>query len=374
MINTSAKSTSPKVGFPAWIVEPFLHVDKHHIYNPMTDDSLRPVDADFSIMLDLHSGRASIDSLNQKQRGDLLQKAWLIEDCGKLSQRYYLKYVEIEASTVCNQACSFCPVSVHRREAYKMPLSLYERIVSQLQAYRHTLEGVLMLRYNEPTADSRFLDQVRILKAYDIPIGLNSNATGLTPSRVDELLRMGGLRFLSINLSTLDRSRYQNERSRDHLSLVMRNMNYIKDRPLGERMDLAVLGLGDELHKKNFRALQKHFSGSYFNVRYHEIMDRAGYLDIGQKPSGKHENLMGCEQTGSRPLQWLTVTPQGLCVLCCEDYDENYVVGDLNNETVAEVLGGQRFSEYRGWVYGVEQAPADFICRKCTFARNGSEN
>lgn len=361
------------IGSPAWIIEPFLHVDKHRIYNPMTDRSLGLAQEHFSTVTELHAGHIDVRGLSQKLRDDLKRQAWLIADEGDLSQRYYLKYVEIEASTVCNQACNFCPVSVNPRPAYKMPLTLYEKIVSQLKPYRHTMEGVLMLRYNEPTVDSRFLDQVRILKDHDIPIGLNSNATGLTPRRVDELLLMGGLRFLSINLSTLDRTRYQNERSRDHLKLVMRNMDYIKDRPVAERMDLAVLGSGDETHKNDFKAIQQHFSGSHFDVQYHEIMDRAGYLDIGHKPPGLHNNLAGCEQTGSRPLQWLTVTPQGLCVLCCEDYDEDYVVGDLNTQTVAEVLAGAGLSKLRRWAYGMEEAPADFICRKCTFARNSCD-
>ena len=367
-------STNNETGFPAWIREPFLHVDKHLIYNPMTDRTLQPGDEGFSAISDIHAGRMSVENLPENLRNSLIQKAWLIADKGDLSKRFYLKYVEIEASTTCNQACSFCPVSVNPRPAYKMPLDFYENIVSQLADYRHTMEGVLMLRYNEPTADSRFLDQVRILKAHDIPIGLNSNATGLIPRRVDELLKHGGLRFLSVNLSTMDRGRYRKERSRDHLKLVMRNMDYIKDRPLAERMDLAVLGSGDDTHKKDFEAIQQHFSGSHFDVQYHEIMDRAGYMDTGHRPSGLHTNLAGCEQTGSRPLQWLTVTPQGLCVLCCEDYDEDYVVGDLNQQTIAEVLTGPRISKLRRWAYGLEEAPADFICRKCTFARNGCDN
>jgi len=368
---TDAKSPNQDTGSAACIVEPFLHVDRKRIYNPMTDRAIHPGDPVFSTVRNLHSRRVPIKKLVQGLQNDLLRQGWLITDQPDLSQRFYLKYVEIEATTVCNQACSFCPVSVKPRADYQMPMSLYEKIVSQLVDFRHTMEGVLMLRYNEPTTDSHFLDQVRLLKRYDIPIGLNSNATGLTPRRVDDLLQQGGLKFLSVNLSTLDRARYQKERSRDHLRLVMRNMDYMKDRPVAERMDLAVLGSGDKIHKKDFKSIQKYFSGSSFDVQYHEVMDRAGHLDSGHKPAKPHSHLEGCEQTGSRALQWLTVTPQGLCVLCCEDYDEAYVVGDLNKQTVVEVLTGPRFAQLRRWVYGLEEAPADFICRKCIYARSG---
>jgi hypothetical protein len=55
-------------------------------------------------------------------------------------------------------------------------------------------------------------------------------------------------------------------------------------------------------------------------------------------------------------------------VLCCEDYDEKYVVGDLTEESVVDVLTGPKLALMRRWAYGIEDAPRDFICRGCTFA------
>ena len=98
-------------------------------------------------------------------------------------------------------------------------------------------------------------------------------------------------------------------------------------------------------------------------------MDRAGWLDVGLKPPERKAQLRGCDNVGSRPLQHLHITPAGKCVLCCEDYDERYVVGDLTSSTIAEVLESDAVATLRKWVYGIEEAPADFICRNCVFAR-----
>ena len=84
-----------------------------------------------------------------------------------------------------------------------------------------------------------------------------------------------------------------------------------------------------------------------------------------------HARLCGCDNVGSRPLEHLHITPYGKCVFCCEDYDENYVVGDLTAQTVGEVLGGPEIAQLRRWTYGQEDAPDDFICRRCIFARPG---
>ena len=92
---------------------------------------------------------------------------------------------------------------------------------------------------------------------------------------------------------------------------------------------------------------------------------------LGVLPSSDASVLpsVRCDNVGSRPLQHLHITPAGKCVLCCEDYDERYVVGDLTSSTIAEVLESDAVATLRKWVYGIEEAPADFICRNCVFAR-----
>ena len=142
---------------------------------------------------------------------------------------------------------------------------------------------------------------------------------------------MGGLRFLSINLSTIDRERYKKERGGDHVAAVLKNLDYAKDKVLAEQMDMVVLGTGNENHKRDFEEITARFAGSRFTVKYFEVMDRAGYLQIGAKPAEPIGKLCGCDNVGSRPFQHLHITPHAKCILCCEDYDEKYEVGDLNN-------------------------------------------
>jgi MoaA/NifB/PqqE/SkfB family radical SAM enzyme len=226
-----------------------------------------------------------------------------------------------------------------------------------------------MIHYNEPTADTFFVERVSMLKRYGLPPAVLTNATGLTPARVDAILEMGGLGYLSVNLSTLERERYDHDRGGDHLPLVLRNLDYLKDKPLAPTMDMAVLGRGDEIHQRDFEEIRARFAGSRFNVLFYEVMDRAGAVPIGLHPTADPgRRLCGCEQTGSRAVQWVHVTPTGRVVLCCQDYHEQYVVGDLHQEALEDILRGPRVSLLRRWVYGLEEAPADFICRRCIYA------
>ena len=339
---------------------PFLHVDADRIYNPLTDRVLVEGDAQFAALRAILDGTLS-------DGAQLEADGWLVR--GDVSRRHRLKIVSLETATACNQKCYFCPVSIAPREDQVMAEAMFESIVGQLTAFGETLESVFLQSYNEPTIDRRFLEWCRTLFAAKLPVAVLSNGSGLTPAKVDALADAGPLRFLCINLSTLDRERYARDRGEDHLGIVLRNLDYAKNVAVAADMKIVVLGTGDAVHDADFAAIGARFDGSRFAVEKHVVMDRAGWLDVGLKPPARKTHLRGCDNVGSRPLQHLHITPAGKCVLCCEDYDERYVAGDLTTSTIAEVLESEAVATLRKWVYGIEEAPADFICRNCVFAR-----
>lgn len=362
---TVATRHSPSVARTRrFLPEPFLHLGTDRIYNPLTHKTLEtgaPLYAELRAVLD--DGETPLAPAVADR---LLTEGWLIGAEHGFDRRSLLRYVSLETHTICNQSCYFCPVSVSPRESYFMPTELFESLVAQLGAYRSTLEGVFLMSYNEPTVDKRFLAQCRALLAAGLPAAVNTNGSGLTAAKVDALVTAGPLRFLSVNLSTLDREKYARDRGADQLPAVLRNLDYAKNRPVADEMVIAVLGHGDAEHDRAFEEITARYGGSRFEVKRYEIMDRAGILQIGN--SAARKRLGGCDNVGSRPLQHLHITPRGHCVLCCEDYDEHHVVGDLTRESVAEVLAGEKLALYRRWIYGVEEAPQSFMCRKCVFS------
>jgi pyruvate-formate lyase-activating enzyme len=359
---------------PSWLkafrpltVEPFLHWLTDSIYNPLTGKTLSETSPDRAHLLQckLHGATSLSDEVRQR----LKDEGWLVPDEGfKLAKRFRLRVATLEASTVCNQACYFCPVSTNRRETETMDMEFYERVVSQLAEYRETLEGVFMINYNEPTADPRFLEQVAVLKRYGLSPAVNSNGSGLTPRIVDALVEMGGLRFLSINLSTIDREQYKKDRGRDHLEKVLFNLTYAGTRKLADQMHIAVLGTGDTSHDAQYAGISEKFAGSFFEIKQYRLMNRAGKVAVGDSPLEEMSKLRGCDNLGSRPIEHVHISPRGECLLCCQDYSAEYVIGDLRTHSLTQVLQSDRAAVLRRQAYGLEEAPAEFICRKCTFA------
>jgi MoaA/NifB/PqqE/SkfB family radical SAM enzyme len=350
------------------VANPFLHVGPDRLYNPLTDKTYLDTEPGYAELRGVVGQELSAADLAPESAAALAAAGWLVDAGEDVSRRFLLKYVAIESNTNCNQSCYFCPVSVAPREAYQMPTELYRRIVSEVAAYRSTIEAVFMINYNEPTADPRFVDLVEIIKENGLPPATLTNGTGLTPKRIDRLVELGGLRFLSINLSTMDAEKYRQDRGGDHLALVLKNVDYASERQVAEQMDIVVLGTGDATHKADFERVTERYAGSKFNVKYFEVNDRAGYLTIGLRAPKERRRLAGCDYVGSRPLQHLHVTPQGKAILCCQDYNETEVVGDLNIQSVDDVLAGPLLAQERRWAYGLEEAPERHICRSCRYA------
>jgi len=350
-----------------WKASPYLHLSNEGLYNPHTGRGIPAKDPVCPGMRQFLLSAEVIEGLDPTQKR-LADEGWLIRENEDLSHAYRIRWVSLEAHSVCNQRCFFCPVSVAPREPYYMDTHLYERIITEIAGLGQPIEAVAMIQYNEPTADRRFVDQVRTIKEAGLPPAVLSNGSGLTPDKVDALVEMGGITYFSVNLSTLDAERYARERGRNHLDRVLENLEYAKDKQMAEEMVIVVLGADKELHAGDFEAIKKKFAGSNFKVQDFEANDRAGYLDIGLAAEDRDLEVRGCDYGGSRPIEHVHITAAANIVICCQDYDESWVLGNLKNERLSEILDGEAYAEARRQVYGIDAPPENFICDNCRYA------
>jgi glycosyltransferase involved in cell wall biosynthesis len=329
-------------------VDPYLHLRQDQVYSPILDRALRPSDWGYREVAALVRNDLVLEALPSTTRDALRDEGWLVADEPAMSHRFRLRYVSIKAHATGDRVDDSWPAAERA-----MPDELYARIVRELSDYRETIEAVFVLDDDGAVADPRLVDRVRQLRSEGLRPAVVTDARRLTPERVDALVDAGGLRFLSVSLCTPEGT--------DDDDLALRHLDHARTCPVAVDTDLVVVGRGDARHRQHFERVRRRFADSRLDVTYREIVDHAAIVP--------HRRLCGCENVGSRPLQHLHVTPDGLCVMCSEDASERFPVGDLTKESVAEVLAGSAFARVRRWAYGLETPPDDFTCRRCTFAR-----
>jgi MoaA/NifB/PqqE/SkfB family radical SAM enzyme len=349
----------------AGTVSPYLHDRGAILYNPTSGESLARGTPGYVALSRIRQGLPAEASAEVLEH--LRAARFLIEDIDAETRRSHLLYVSLETCTSCNHRCPFCPVSVDPREREVMSQELFESIADQVLDIGGPQVVVFLSNYNEPTVDPLFEDRCLALFARGLPVSLLTNASHLDPDRADRIARAGRFRYIGINLPTLDPERYEKMHGTRDLARVLGNIDALRAREIGEETAIVVLGNNDEAHRKDVAEIRARFEPLGWAVKPFRIRSRPASGTFVPEPPPVKE-LRGCELMGSRPFEHLHVTATGKAVLCCQDYYEKLTVGDLKTETVAEILGGDVMARLRRWTYGVEEAPDDFLCRRCEFA------
>ena len=366
MSQTAAwKARGPSSVLEPETVSPFLHDRGTVLYNPVTGVSV-PKSGEAGRALSAFSeGRPVEVSPNVLEH--LRAARFLIDDLDAESRRTHLLFLSLETCTVCNHRCPFCPVSVDPREREIMSQELFESILDQVIEVAGRGVVVFLSNYNEPTVDPLFEERCAALFARGLPVSVLTNASRLTPDRAERLERLGRFRYVGINLPTLDPERYRVLHGTRDLPRVLANVDALKARSLAEETAIVVLGDEDEAHGRDVAAIRSRFEPLGWQIRPFRIRSRPASGTFVPEPPAK-KRLRGCELMGSRPFEHLHVTATGKAVLCCQDYYERLTLGDVKTQSVAEILGGDTMAQMRRWTYGVEEAPEDFLCRRCEFA------
>jgi len=349
-------------------VSPFLHDRGALLYNPLTGEELPKASEEFRALSRIGAGVSP--DVDPAVLAHLRAARFLIEDVSGESRRTHLLYVSLETCTVCNHRCPFCPVSIEPREREIMSQELFESVVDQVLTFGGKGVVVFLNNYNEPTFDPLFEERVRYLFGHGLAVSLLTNASGFTPERCALFESLGRFRYIGVNLPTLRPDRYEKLHGTRDLARVIANMDAMHAREISEETAIVILGEEDVEHKRDVEEIRAHFEPKGWIIKPFKIRSRPGSGTYVVEPP-PIKKLHGCDLMGSRPFEHLHVNATGTAVLCCQDYYENLRVGNVKTQTVEEILGGDTMAQLRRWVYGLEEAPDDFICRRCEFAIPG---
>ena len=280
-----------------------------------------------------------------------------------------LKYVQIETTSVCNHRCFFCPVSMDKREKSELSLEKLEKIIEGL--HDHPIETIAISGFMEATHDKELVEKITVIRNSGYKVSIYSNGSGLKPELTDKLLDLGISSF-TFNLSTLDEAQYRQSRGSRDLPRVLSNLDYllaqVQVQAREVEVTLVVVGVLDRQHAESFQMVQERFANTAVsNILIIPMIEFPGKTNQGLLPiKHNHQKLKGC--LWQRDQEWLHFNADGEGILCCYDYFSNYKTGNISEATVTEIYQGEPLQQWRRWIGGEEEAPADFICRRCAYA------
>lgn len=296
-----------------------------------------------------------------------------------------INFIQIDPNGLCNAGCWFCPVSIvgnPKTHIGQMSPELYENIIRQI----HELKGdiinphlhfVYASHYNEVLLYRYFEQMLQTLQKYNLTLCLLTNGVPLIPAKIDLINKYPGVvSQIAINAPVYEKRLFQKRTGmRESLfDTLMSNIDYAQQNLYNPNiLLLQINGINEHsniIKLENFPNLepdelknQVELARRLFpNIKITEqwnLIDRAGLLEgVMENPlsSGK---AIGC--SSKRDEEWLHVTSKGEVFLCCNDYNMDYIFGDLNTQLLKEIWESERRKE-------VLQKAFNGICNSCSVA------
>ena len=238
--------------------------------------------------------------------------------------------VSIETRTDCNLRCKFCPQSTKPRPLKVMSEEIFKRVIDQLAEMKFA-GRIGPLTNNEPLLDDRIINFIAYARQ-KCPLSFLALATNgrlLSEELLFEIFA-AGLDYLIIN-------DYRDDRL-EHPFRLSANLEKIA-----------------ELEKGMFRkkiSISRRYTSEVLG-------NRAGNIS-GQK------KVLPLKQFCALPFARLWVQSEGKVFLCCQDYNHDEIMGDVNKSSLSEIWFGDKYRRIREELYRKDRTGK--ICNKCDYS------
>ncbi len=306
----------------------------------------------------------NIDRLDE--RLDLFLRENLLVPVSKDETLAFIpRRVDIETCRQCNAHCQFCPQSVSPKSNGVMPMDLFSLCLSRLKGTAP--EWMAFNHYGEPLIDPFFRERVGLLRARNLPLALFTNGTLMKDDLVD-FLAAGGVYKIVFNFPSLQPTEWCQLMQMPEQSYwrarhaIESCLTTITNLPGG--IVISVNGVTDT------QATRANEMNEYFStfgavqVRTVSSDSRAGAIQNELVQISSHsggQRYGGCDRITSQ----LHISTEGKVYLCCQDYDQNVVLGDIRQESIAAIMTGPLARQLRAEIYGMAPMENGRLCLNC---------
>lgn len=336
-------------------------------------------------------------------------------------QNTKVKYVQLDLFGFCNAACWYCPVKYipqPERTRVHMPLDLVEKILMDLNENRISEDGVVSntmrciftAHYGEVLLYKHFEGFLDLLRKYNFTTTIFSNGVNLTPNKIDIIKsNREVISDIVLNIPSFEPEIWANRSGLpvNQYDRLISNLEYL-DTELADFDSVIILinGVdanswneqfqpGDEFDKlmidqhpakgEQIRAYE--FAKKKFKnlIAYKEYVlhDRAGLLSnlITNQPSIEERlktgTVVGCmggpsreryrpdgseDVDSDRTTEMIHINPLGETFLCCNDYNMEYVFGNLSQQSLSEIWVAEKHVD-------VIMRAREEICQRCNYVK-----
>jgi MoaA/NifB/PqqE/SkfB family radical SAM enzyme len=285
---------------------------------------------------------------------------------GRRFRPSFPRAVQFQTLSACNAKCVFCCHSRHPEKIRhgRMEDSLIEKIIAECS--RHPVGRISPYLTNEPLLDKRMpAILAAVKKAFIFPIKtrITTNASLLSEEIGKKLLdaRLNQL-WISVN-------GYSEETCRQSMGLdfavTMRNIDAfldLKKTSGAKHPKVHITTLKTKLIEPELEKAKEYWQGRDVHFHIHHLDNRSGETATADIRPG--HTVLKPNRDCDLFLKQAYIVENGDMIICCHDWRQSVVVGNIARTSIAEVWNS---SYFKGLIYEYFAGKFDRleICRAC---------
>jgi|WetSurSiteA1Bulk_404760.scaffolds.fasta_scaffold17308_2 radical SAM protein with 4Fe4S-binding SPASM domain len=301
-------------------------------------------------------------------------------------------HLQIEPTNTCNLRCELCPVSgqMHRPSGF-MDVALYRKLLDEIGEYVFLM---LLWDWGEPFMHASAFDM--IARAHEKKIRIVSSTNGhlfADPRKADDAIRCG-LDTIIFAVDGISQETYERYRHKGDLQRALEGIRTIVERKKELRSATPLVNfrfivmkhnehevdlLPSFVRKLGADALTLKTLNPCADNTYGEKTDVADNKHSPLLPGNPRYRRFVYDAQGEpvrlkrnacrNPYNSATVHWNGSVCPCTYDYDERFVLGNLNESSFRELWNGHAYRAFRDRLRRNE--PKDYFCHECSYAFKG---
>jgi MoaA/NifB/PqqE/SkfB family radical SAM enzyme len=265
----------------------------------------------------------------------------------KESDRLFPPMVVVEATNVCNLRCVHCPyprlVKTPHYRPHHMEWGLYTKIADEAAAHPNTIFRLAC--DGEPLCHPRFIDMLKYADGLGIaPLTFNTNGTLMSEDKARGVLGISR-GVVEFSLDAIRKATYEAIRVGADFDKVMANVHRFIE--LRDRLNPDVKVMVSIIVQPESDAELGRFL-DYWRPRVDHVLERKyiackGELDTSKERVSEPPARWPCKQLWTRFM----INPEGLAEFCMDDWHDYSVIGDVRQQSIAEIWQGEPYETLR---------------------------
>ena len=273
------------------------------------------------------------------------------------------KVVLIDTISFCNLTCSMCGHKDMKRKRGRMKMDLYKKIIDEIAATDKDVR-VWLVFFGEALLlkEEVLFEMISYAKQKGLTdVVLNSNGNLLNENMAKALIE-AGLDAIYIGIDAFDTDTYQKIRIGGNYGRVIENIKgliRLKKEANTEKPEVFTQFVVMEENEKQVEPFIEFWTNEGAIAKIRPKVSWAGLVEATNLVIAQEERW---------PCYWamqtMSITDQGLAVLCAVDVDARFVAGDVNKQSIKEIWNG-RLKELRQLQASGDFNMLPFPCNEC---------